>query len=138
MTQNRIVRAEIEKTIITIDRSSRSGNLTTETFDSLLYRGDELFTESESITGFSEQPSRLPKKEFRATGRKVSIMNYQCNEYLSTDSTCLIWVTPELPDYINPGIRKNNVKGAVLGFELKGQDQPFTTKCMLTGFGRSL
>jgi|GEM_PF-2189295 len=136
MVQSRIVRAEPEKTIITIDRSSRNGNLTTETFDSMLYKNDEIFVESASKSGFSKKSSTLPKKEFLPTGRKVSILHYQCDEYLSTDSTSFIWVTKELPDYINPGIRKGNVKGAVLGFELK--EQAYTTKCILSGFGRGL
>jgi hypothetical protein len=33
-----------------------------------------------------------------------------------------IWVTEELPDYINPGVRTSNVKGAVLGFRLIRQE----------------
>jgi len=63
-------------------------------------------------------------------------MNYKCQEYISTDSTCRIWVTTELPDYLNPGIRKGNIKGAVLGFELK--ENVSITKSFLTRFGRSL
>ena len=136
MVQNRLVRAEVERTIITIDRSSRSGILTAESFDSLLYKDDEIFFDSASVTGFTRRYAQFPKKEFLATGRNVTIMDYQCTEYLSTDSTCFIWVSPELPDYINPGIRKSNIKGAVLGFELKGQ--PLTTKCVLTRLGTSL
>lgn len=136
MVQTRIVKATIEKTVISIDRSSRDGNLKTETFDSLLYKSDEIFVESSTITGFSDKPATNPKKVFLGTGRKVTILEYQCDEYMSADSTCLIWVTKLLPDYINPGIRKGNVIGAVLGFELRGE--PHTTKCILSRFGISL
>ena len=136
MSQVRIVKADKERTIIKIDRSTRSGNLTMETFDSLLYKDDEIFMESATTTGFSTEPSSRPKKEFLLTGKKVSILNYQCEEYLSTDSTCFIWVTRELPDYINPGLRRGNVKGAVPGFQLKAE--AYTIKCVLAKFGRGL
>jgi hypothetical protein len=136
MTQKRIVRAEIDQTIISTDRSSRSGNLTMETFDSLLYRGDELFRDSASANGFTNSPTDRPRKQFLATGKKKIILTYSCDEYLSTDSTCYIWVTKELPDTINPGIRKGNIKGAVLGFELT--DVAFITKSILIRFGRGL
>jgi hypothetical protein len=136
MAQQRIVKACIEKTIISIDRSSRSGNLTLETFDSLLYKSDEIFMESASPTGFSDHPIGIPRKEFLSTGNTMLILDYKCNEYLSTDSTCRIWIAKELPDYINPGIRKGNINGAVLGFELQGNVTK--TKCVLTRFGRGL
>lgn len=136
MTQKRIVNAEPGRTIITIERRSRDGNLNLETFDSLLYKNDELFPDSASVSGFSVSPIPVSRKDFVSTENTKVIMNYKCREYVSTDSTCRIWVTSELPDYINPGIRKGNVKGAVLGFELKA-DVVFT-KCILTRFGRSL
>ena len=136
MYQLRIVRAEKDQTIISIDRSSRSGNLTMETFDSILYKNDEIFQDSASASGFSQLPVATSRKDFFLTGNSKVIMNYKCNEYKSADSTCYIWVTTELPDYINPGIRKGKIKGAVLGFELKANAS--ITKCMLTGFGRGL
>jgi hypothetical protein len=136
MIQKRIVKAEIEKTIISIERSSRSGNLSMETFDSLLYKNDELFPDSASASGFSVLPIATSRKEFFLTGSTKVIMNYKCKEYISTDSTCRIWVTTELPDYLNPGIRKGNIKGAVLGFELKANVT--ITRSFLTRFGRSL
>lgn len=92
--------------------------------------------DSSSASGFTGQPSTRAKKYFLATGKKVAILNYQCDEYLSTDSSCNIWVTPDLPDYVNPGIRKGNVKGGVLGFELK--EQVYVIKCVLTRIGRGL
>ena len=136
MAQRRIVNAGFDKTMISIDRSSRNGKLTIETFDSLLYKDDEIFMDSSSASGFSNSPINIPPKEFLATRDTKAIMNYQCNEYVSTDSTCRIWVSTELPGYLNPGIRKGNIKGAVLGFELKANG--YFTKCILVRFGRSL
>jgi hypothetical protein len=114
----KIVRAGKDQTIISLDKHSISGNLTIKIFDSLLYKNDELFNEAPTSSGFSEKPWDRPKKAFRGTGKKLTILDYQCDEYLSTDSTCYIWVSTELPAYINPGARTNNVKGAVLGFRL--------------------
>jgi len=136
MAQQRIVNAGIDKTIIIIDRSSRGGNFISETFDSVLYKNDELFPDSTSASGFSVLPISIPRKDFLSTVNTKVIMNYKCQEYISTDSTCRIWVTTALPDYLNPGIRKGNIKGAVLGFELK--ENVSITKSFLTRFGRSL
>jgi hypothetical protein len=136
MIQKRIVKAEIEKTIISIERKSRSGNLSMETFDSVLYKNDELFPDSATASGFSVVPITTSRKDFLSTENTKVIMNYKCKEYISRDSTCRIWVTTELPDYLNPGIRKGNIKGAVLGFELKAN--VIITRSFLTRFGRSL
>jgi len=132
----KIVRAGKDRTIIRVDKSSIHGNLTVENFDSLLYINDEIFTDSSSVNGFSDNPSNLPKKFFRGTGKKITILDYQCNEYISTDSNCYIWVTEELPEYINPGVRTNNVKGAVLGFELKRTET--ITRSMLVKLEKKL
>jgi hypothetical protein len=99
-------------------------------FDSMLYKNDEIFNEAPTSSGFSNKLWDRPKRAYRGTGKKLSILNYQCDEYISTDSTCYIWLTEELPEYINPGIRTNNVKGAVLGFKYT-QKTGTTTKSML-------
>lgn len=112
------VRAGKDQTIISIDKGSVGGDFTIKTFDSLLYRNDELFHEASTSSGFSDKPWDRPKKVFRGTGKKLSILGYECDEFISTDSSCHIWITEELPGYINPGARTNNVKGAVLGFKL--------------------
>ena len=114
----KIVNAGKDRTIVSIDKYSVRGDPTITTFDSLLYINDEFFNSARSPSGFSDKPFDHPKKVFRGTGKKLFILNYQCDEYFSTDSTCYIWVTEELPGYINPGVRTNNVKGAVLGFKL--------------------
>ena len=135
-SQQRTVKAANDKTIISIERSTRSGNLTMETFDSALYKNDELFLDSASSSGFASHPINILRKDFFSIGNSKEILKYRCDEYLSTDSTCRIWVTKELPDYLNPGIRKGNVKGAVLGFELKANAT--ITKCILVRFDRGL
>lgn len=133
---NKIVRAGKDRTVVSVDKSSIHGNLTIENFDSLLYVNDEIFNDSSSANGFSEKPFSFPKKFFRGTGNKITLLGYQCNEYVSTDSTCRIWVTEELPEYINPGVRTNNVKGAVMGFELKRLET--TTRSMMKKLEKSL
>ena len=128
MYQLRGVKASKDRTLISIDRNSKSGVLRMETFDSLLYINDDLFVHM--AAGFSQKPLSTPKKEFTGTGRQRVILKYKCDEYISTDSTCLIWITRELPDYINPGIRKGNIAGAVIGFQLTVG--PTITKSILT------
>jgi hypothetical protein len=39
--------------------------------------------------------------------------------YTSTDSTCRIWAAEDLPEYINPGIWRGNIKGAIIAYDLK-------------------
>ena len=112
-----IVRAEKDQTIINVDTIPEKGSFR-KRFDSLLYRNDEIFNSALTLSGFSDKPYARPKRAYRGTGKKLSILNYQCDEFISTDSTVYIWVSTELPEYINPGARTNNVKGAVLGFQL--------------------
>ena len=112
-----IVRAEKDQTIINVDTLPEKGSFR-KRFDSLLYRNDEIFNSALTLSGFSDKPIDRPKRAYRGTGKKISILNYQCDEFISTDSTVHIWVSTELPEYINPGARANNVKGAVLGFQL--------------------
>ena len=129
MNQKRIVRASLNGTNISIDRSSKEGKLNIETFDSCFYKDDELYLDSPTSKGFSDQPMTAKRKEFIATGKTKEILAYLCKEYVSTDSTAFIWVSDALPQYINPGIRTGKIKGAVLGFILKAEI--VTTKCMI-------
>lgn len=123
------VRAGKDQTIINLDKGSVGGDFTRRIFDSLLYKNDELFNEAPTSSGFSETPWDRPKKAYRGTGKKLSILGYECDEFISTDSCCYLWITTELPEYINPGARTNNVKGAVLGFKLTYTET--STKSML-------
>jgi hypothetical protein len=126
-----VVRAEKDQTIINIDTLPEKGSFR-KRFDSLLYKNDEIFNSALTLSGFSDKPYARPKRAYRGTGKKLSILNYQCDEFISTDSTVFIWVSTELPEYINPGARTNNVKGAVLGFQLIQRGMiTTTTKAML-------
>lgn len=60
-----------------------------------------------------------PLRTFVKNGETRMIMGYSCIGYSSTDSSGKIWVAPSLPSYIDPGIRKGSIEGAVLGFELR-------------------
>ena len=123
------VRAEKNQTIISIVKGSVGGDFTREIFDSVLYKNDELFYEAPTPSGFSDTFWDRPKRAYRGTGKKLFILGYECDEFISTDSCCYIWITTELPEYINPGARTNNVKGAVLGFKLTYTET--STKSML-------
>ena len=143
--QLRIVRAAEDQTIISLDKRSIRGNhiiqvgkftlqpvdsMMYKDFDSILYKNDEIFIVAPTLSGFSDKPWDRRKREYRGTGKKLSILNYQCDEFINIDSTFYMWVTEELPAYVNPGIRTNNVKGAVLGFKYI-EKTGTTTKSML-------
>ena len=133
-----IVRAEKDQTIINVDTLPEKGSFR-KRFDSLLYRNDEIFNSALTSSGFADKPYDRPKRAYRGTGKKLSILNYQCDEFISTDSTVRIWVSTELPEYINPGARTNNVKGAVLGFQLIQRGIiTTTTKVMLVKLQQGL
>lgn len=143
--QLRLVRAAEDQTIISLDKHSIKGNhiiqvgkftlkpvdsMLYKDFDSILYNNDEIFIAAPTSSGFSDKPWDRRKREFRGTGKKLSILGYQCDEFINIDSTFYMWVTEELPAYVNPGIRRNNVKGAVLGFKYI-EKTGTTTKTML-------
>jgi hypothetical protein len=143
--QLRLVRAAEDRTIISLDKASIRGNhiiqvgkftlppvdsMLYKDFDSILYNNGEIFIAAPTSSGFSDKPWDRRKREFRGTGKKLSILGYQCNEFINLDSTFYMWVTEELPAYVNPGIRTNNVKGAVLGFKYI-EKTGTTTKSML-------
>lgn len=130
--QLRVVKAAEDQTIIILDKRSIRGNhiiqvgkfnlqpvdsMLYKNFDSILYKNDEIFNQAPTLSGFSDKAWDRRKREFRGTGKKLSILGYQCDEFINIDSTFYMWVTEQLPAYINPGIRTNNVKGAVLGFK---------------------
>src|SRR5258706_38096 len=50
-----------------------------------------------------------PRKIFKTTGRELIYFKNLCKEYVSTDSTCTIWVAEQLPTCINPGIRVGDI-----------------------------
>jgi len=144
--QLRLVRAAEDQTIISLDKRSIRGNHIIQTvgnvtlepidsmlyknFDSILYKNDEIFNEAPTLSGFSDKPWDRRKREYRGTGKKIVILGYQCDEFINIYSTFYVWVTEKLPGYINPGIRTNNVKGAVLGFKYI-EKTGTTTKSML-------
>jgi hypothetical protein len=143
--QLRVVRAAEDQTIISLDKRSIRGNhiiqvgkftlqpvdiMLYKDFDSILYKNDEIFIVAPTLSGFSDKPWDRRKREYRGTGKKILILGYQCDEFINIDSTFFMWVTEELPAYVNPGIRTNNVKGAVLGF-MYIEKTGTTTKSML-------
>jgi hypothetical protein len=121
---DRIVTASEHRTVIKIPRETIEGNEVTfngksAIFDSLLLENGELYEDAPTKTGFSRTPVAVARKTFQLTGNSKNILSHHCQEYLSTDSLCRIWVAIDLPSSINPGVRTSNIKGAVLAFELK-------------------
>jgi hypothetical protein len=116
--KRRHVTANDDSTIIDIE-VSEEGSLRLDAFETehSLLKQDELYLMSPS--GNYDNPCNIPRKIFKPSGRQPVFFNYTCREYISTDTTCTIWVAEELPASINPGIRTGNIKGAVLFFELK-------------------
>jgi hypothetical protein len=68
---------------------------------------------------FKQDTTFSKLRTFTIVGSKKIIMNHSCICFASTDSFCRIWVSKDLPGYINPGIRIGSIKGAILAFEIK-------------------
>ena len=56
------------------------------------------------ISGFSDKPWDRPKRAYRGTGKKLSIWIINAMNS-SVQSTVYIWVSTELPEYVNPGVK---------------------------------
>jgi hypothetical protein len=85
---------------------------------SLFYKG-EIYKFDSGSTRFSVFRDAEPPKTFVEKGEVKTIMGHICKGYISADTSWTIWVTQDLPSYINPGIRTGSVKGAVLAFRRK-------------------
>jgi hypothetical protein len=125
----RYVIAGPDSTLISTEVSDE-GNLRISSFndkDVLLKNGDLYF-----MSGSGRYDSLLisPRKVFKPSRDQPIFFNYTCKEYISTDSSCIIWVAEVLPSYINPGIRADGIKGAVLFYELK--TSRFIIRCRIT------
>ncbi len=114
--QNRIVIAKPDCTIIYFERSSIEGSLNgNNQIDSFLLKNGEIYLEEKGI--FSQSPLSNPGRIYHPTGNKKKILDYNCFEYFSTDSTVRVWLCPELPSNINPGVRVGKLSGAILAYE---------------------
>jgi hypothetical protein len=69
----------------------------------------------------------IGKREFVLTGRVRTIMGHSCSEYAVSDNTVTIWVAKSLPSWINPGIAKVNVDGAILAFKMRRDGEIITS-----------
>jgi len=120
-TRTRYVKANVDSTLIEME-VAEEGSLRLDAFDaeSILLKQNELYFMTPS--GNYDSLLRSPSKVFNPSGRQPVFFNYTCREYISTDSSCTIWVAEELPSCINPGIRIGNIKGAVLFYEMKSID----------------
>jgi hypothetical protein len=47
------------------------------------------------------------------------MLGHRCIVYISSDSSCRVWVAEDLPAYINPGVRVGDIKGAIMAYDLK-------------------
>ena len=116
--RTRYVSAYTDSTLISIETSEK-GALRNNSISSeyILLKGGELYITDRK--GDADSIVTTPRKVFKSTGRLLSYFKNACKEYVSTDSTCTIWVAEQLPGCINPGIRVGEIKGAILYFQLK-------------------
>lgn len=116
----REVLAKPDSTLIFIPGSSGGGTFRFNTEEQRLLLTKGLFYYYDFGNGSWKLPDgkNLPRT-FVKSGRTQKILQYNCEEYASADSTATIWVTTALPTYINPGIRAGKIPGAILAFEKK-------------------
>ncbi|MFI5131780.1 MAG: hypothetical protein ACHQFX_17385 [Chitinophagales bacterium] len=114
----RYVSAYKDSTLITLETlekgALRNNSIASEYF--LLKKGELYITDRQ---GDPDSMVTKPRKVFKSTGRLPFYFDNVCKEYISTDSTCTIWVAEQLPGSINPGVRVGEIKGAVLYYQLK-------------------
>ncbi|MDP4264396.1 MAG: hypothetical protein Q8941_17835 [Bacteroidota bacterium] len=117
----RIVDAGPDSTFILLTKNETyEGNVKLDMPDQrLLFRRGEIHEFDSQKGVFLANPRPGPARTFKPDGNAKMIMNHSCSGYLSSDSSCRIWVAADLPAYINPGIIATNIEGAILAFELK-------------------
>jgi hypothetical protein len=105
-----------KRTVIANDDSTMIVIESPDASQRILLKKDEIYIPDGNG---SDTMVTTPHKIFKPTGKRPELFNYTCMEYISTDSTCTIWVAEDLPNCINPGIRVKNINGAVLFSEIK-------------------
>jgi hypothetical protein len=116
--RTRYVTANDDSTFITLETAEK-GALRNSAISSqyFLLKNKELYITN--MSGKADSMITSPHKVFKATGKQPVYFNTTCREYISTDSTCTIWVAEQLPSCINPGVCTGDIKGAVLYYQLK-------------------
>jgi hypothetical protein len=88
----------------------------------LMVRNGQLFRYNLGLESYVPSKISDSSQTFISTGNKKDIIGYICDGYISIDSVYRIWVTEKLPNSLNPGVGLKNIKGAVLGFEVKTEN----------------
>jgi hypothetical protein len=117
----RYVVANVDSTLITTESSDNR-------VEKLLLKGDDIYIRTGS--GNYDSLLKTARKNFKLSGRQHRLLDHDCKEYVSSDSTVVIWVAEDLPSWINPGVRTGGIKGAVLYYELKKSG--FVLMCRIT------
>lgn len=119
-TQERLISAQSDSTFIILNYSS-DGNVHLFKLgnNKFMVKSGELHKFDSSTGGYVSSQIPIDMQTYSATGNKMAVLNYECDEYINKDSSITIWVNKELPSYINPGISVRNIEGAILRFETK-------------------
>ena len=86
-----------------------------------LYCKDKVYRFDSATTQFKQDTTFSKFRTFNTDGSRKIIMSHSCICYASTDGFCRIWVSEDLPVYINPGVSIESIKGAILAFEIKNK-----------------
>jgi hypothetical protein len=117
----REIKAGPDSTLVFIQPSEAKGNINFNLKEERLLITKGIFYKYDFATATWELSAQNKSATpFSKTGRAKKILNYDCEEYVNTDNTRIVWITAALPACINPGIKVGDTPGAILAFELKG------------------
>lgn len=94
----------------------------------LLFRKGEIYQYDAGEHKFITETVLSIRRIFKQSAGNKIMLNHSCTVYATADSTCRIWVTEDLPAYINPGIWVGNIRGAILAYELKEKGRSIHTE----------
>jgi hypothetical protein len=117
----RKVDAGPDSTFILITESNENDGYSKLNFpdERLLFTKGEIYLYNSGRHEFLTDTVRSARRVFEKTEESKIILGHRCTMYTSTDSTCRIWAAEDLPEYINPGIWRGNIKGAIIAYDLK-------------------
>jgi hypothetical protein len=124
-TLTRTVSVYADSAIIEVDFESDTGHNKVRVHylvknNKLMVKNGRLFHFNISLGEFKESTEKTGAAFFTPAFEKEKILGFPCEVYRSLDSSVRIWVSPELPSTINPGIavHNDNIVGAILRFEV--------------------
>lgn len=121
IVQKIAVNVYFDSSIITLNYDSHSNNRTVLGLpgDKLKVESGQLFRYIQALESYTLLKIPDSSQLFISTGKQKEILNFICEEYISSDLIYKIWVTDKLPSTLNPGIGIKNINKAILAFEAK-------------------